>query len=34
MTPEGIAMLISSGLLLLVGFKLGEERAKGEEEIE
>lgn len=30
MTPEGIAMLISSGLLFLVGFKLGEEREKGE----
>lgn len=34
MTLEGIAMLIASLLLFIVGIKLGEERAKGEEEIE
>ena len=34
MTPEGIAMLIASLLLFGVGIKLGEGRAKGEEEIE
>lgn len=30
MTPEGIGMLIASGVLFLIGFILGEERGKGE----
>ena len=30
MTAENIAMLISTILLFIVGFKLGEEREKGE----
>ena len=30
MTAENIAMLIASLLLFIVGFKLGEERGKGE----
>lgn len=30
MTPEGIAILIASLLLFVIGFKLGEERGKGE----
>ena len=30
MTAENIAMLISTILLFIVGFKLGEERGKGE----
>ena len=34
MTVENIAMLISIILLFIVGFKLGEERGKGEKEIE
>ena len=31
MTAENIAMLISTILLFIVGFKLGEERGKGEQ---
>ena len=31
MTPEAIATLIATILLFLVGFKLGEERGKGEQ---
>lgn len=34
MTPEEIAILIASLLLFVVGIKLGEERAKGEDKIE
>lgn len=34
MTLEGIAMLIASLLLFVVGIKLGEERGKGEDKIE
>ena len=30
MTVENIAMLIASLLLFVIGFKLGEERGKGE----
>ena len=34
MTVENIAMLIASLLLFAVGIKLGEERVKGEKDIE